>query len=208
MDRAGAGAVDAHGGTRSAPLVGRRVRLRPVQPSDYEYLYALATDDEVSHRWRFRGTTPSPDAFVQLLWQHSVVQFVVEHKESGRRIGHLSAFNADDRNGWCHIGVVIDPALSRTGWALESIALFLNHLFVTFGFRKLYGEVLEPAFADLASGAGRWFRVEGRLERHEFFAGRYWDLVVLALYREDWEREGVPLVEKLTNPPKPPIGRP
>jgi RimJ/RimL family protein N-acetyltransferase len=183
------------------PLSTRRVRLRPLVPTDYDYLYALTTDEEVNARWRFRGTSPNPEQFAKLLWQNALVQFVVEHRESGKRIGYLSAFDANERNGWCHISVVIDPGLSHTGWALESFALFFNYLFETFNMRKLYGEVLEPAYADLASGAGNWFRVEGRLVDHEYFGGRFCDLVLLALHRSDWEQRGKPLVEKLVSRP-------
>ncbi|MGQ0826605.1 MAG: GNAT family N-acetyltransferase [Actinomycetota bacterium] len=194
--------------TGASPLIGRRVRLRPVYPTDYEYLYMLATHEAVNHRWRFRGTLPSPEAFSQLLWQNTLVQFIVEHKESEQRIGHMSAFNANERSGWCHIGVVLDPALSHMGWALESLALFLDHLFSAFNFRKLYGEILQTAFEDVASGAGRWFQVEGRLGAHEYWDGEYRDLVVVALYRDQWEREGRPLVEKLTTPRSDPMERP
>ena len=195
--------MDARGS--GPPLEGRRTRLRTLVPADYDYLYALATNEQISHRWQYRGATPSPEAFAQALWRNCLAQFIVEHKETRQRIGHVTAYDASERHGWCRIAVAIDPALSHQGWALESFALFFNYLFTTWNFRKLYGEMLEPAYADMASGANRWFRVEGRLHEHEWYDGRYWDLILLALHRDDWDREGRPLVEKLTRPVQPPI---
>lgn len=181
------------------PLVGRRVRLRAIVPADYEFLYALATSEH-AYRWRYRGVTPSPEGFAQLLWHQTLAQFIVERRENGQRLGQVSAFDANERNGFCHIAMMLDPNLTGTGWALEAGALFINYLFSLWNFRKLYGEVLESNFGDFASGAGSWFRVEGRLTQHEFYAGRYWDLLLLALHREDWEPAGVELVRRLTTP--------
>jgi hypothetical protein len=36
------------------------------------------------------------------------------------------------------------------------------------------------------SGIGRYFDVEARLRDHRYFGGRYWDELILALYREQW----------------------
>jgi RimJ/RimL family protein N-acetyltransferase len=173
-------------------LSSRRVRLRPVTPNDYAYLYTLLTDDEIAYRWRYRGATPSPDALAQSLWQGTLAHFVIERRATNQMIGYASAFDANERNGWCHLGLVLDPGLHGSGWSLEAGALFVDYLFRVFAMRKLYGEVLEPAYADFASGAGRVFRVEGRFGRHEFYAGRYWDLIILAVYRDDWEAIGGP----------------
>lgn len=182
-----------------APMTGRRVRLRPVFAEDYDYLYALVTAEEVAHRWRFRGVTPSPESFPQLLWHQVLAQFVIERNANRQRLGLVSAFDADTRNGFCHIAMLLAPDLRGTGWALEAGALFVNYLFTTWNFRKLYGEVLEFNYDDFASGAGRWFRVEGRLGVHEYHDGRYWDLLLLALYREDWDQLGPRLVERIAS---------
>jgi RimJ/RimL family protein N-acetyltransferase len=179
-------------------MTGRHVRLRAVFPSDYEYLYALATHEKLGWRWRYRGTTPNPEVFQQNLWQTTVVQFVVERIEDGRSIGHVQAFDADDRNGFCHIGILLDPAVERSGWALEALLLFLDYLFTVFTYRKIYAEVVEFNYEQFASGANSVFKVEGRFKDHDWHAGRYWDLIVLALYRQDFERDWHPRVAQMT----------
>ena len=70
---------------------------------------------------------------------------------------------------------------------LEAFMLFLDYLFTVFGFRKLYGEVLEFNLTSFRSIIGKIAHEEGRLRDHEYFDGRYWDLVFLAIYREEWE---------------------
>ncbi len=183
--------------SRQPPLTGRRVRLRAIFPSDYDYLYALATSEEMGYRWRFRGTSPSPEAFPQGLWHQVLVQFIIERIENGQRLGLVAAFDANERNGWCHIAMVLDPNVAGTGWALEAGSLFVNYLFMLFNFRKLYGEVPDFNYRDLMSGRNRFFREEGCLKDHEYHAGRYWDLHLVAVFREDWERDSLPLLRKL-----------
>jgi RimJ/RimL family protein N-acetyltransferase len=172
--------------------------LRPVLPNDVEYLYRLSVHPDVTWRWRYRGQSISFDQFAQQLWAGTLVHFVVERIEGNQPIGYVQAFDASERHGWCHFAVMLDPALERSGWAIECLALFFNYVFTAWNFRKLYAVALENNFDDLKSGAGRWFVTEGRLEEHEYYDGRYWDLVMLAVRREDWEKSGPELVEKLT----------
>ena len=186
-----------------APLTGRRTRLRAVLPSDYEYLYMLMTHPEVAWRWRNRGIAISFDAFVQQLWAGTLVHFVIERKENDQRLGYVQAFDASERHGWCHIAALLDPSLERGGWAVEAPTLFLNYVFATYNFRKLYAAVAEFNLDNFASAAGRAFQIEGRLEANEWHDGQWWDLYLLALYRRDWDQYA-PLVAKLTQPPRVP----
>ena len=195
LERAGTPADEFS--VESPPLTGRRLRLRPVMPRDHDYLYRLSTHPDVTWRWRYRGESIPFEQFVQQLWGGTLVHFVVERIEGNQPIGYVQAFDPSERHGWCHFAVVLDPTLVRSGWALECMALFFNYVFTCWNFRKLYAVVLENNYEELASGDGSWFVTEGRLAEHEWFAGRYWDLIFLTVNREDWEKAGPALVEKL-----------
>src|SRR5436190_18418531 len=77
-------------------LTGRHVRRRPIFHGDYDYLYALTTDEELCGRIRYRGKTPSPEQFEHQLWHNVAAQFVIELVSDGRRIGHVTAFDANE----------------------------------------------------------------------------------------------------------------
>src|SRR5262249_10132473 len=138
------------------------------------------------------------DQFLQHLWANTLVHFVVERKDGGQRLGYVQAFDAAERHGWCHFAVMLDPSLARSGWAFEGMPLFVNYVFTVWPMRKLYAVVLESNYDQFASGCGDWFTTEGRLAEHEFYDGRFWDLIFLTVRREDWEPEGPKLVAKLT----------
>jgi len=165
-------------------LNGKRVLLRPIGDDDYAFLYGLGTDVELAYRWRFRGETPSPEAFHSLLWNGTLVQFMVCARDTGSPVGHIFAYNANFRYQTAFIGVAVKTSCVGRGWTLEAANLFLRYVFALWPFRKLYAEVLEFNYGQFASASGRGFEVEGRFREHEFYGDRYWDLLILAIYRE------------------------
>lgn len=169
------------------PLRGRHVRLRGVVPSDYEFLYDLATNDATAKSWRYRSAPPRPEEFANDLWRSVVAQYVVEHLESGERLGLVTAYDANPRDRHCYIGVLFRP--DARVWPIEGVVLFLNYLFEEFAFEKLYANVIEYNLPALSSIVGRWMDCEGILRGHEWHAGQRWDVHILAMWRERFERD-------------------
>jgi len=170
------------------PTVGRRVALIPVVPAHYPFLYQLQVDPSTNFRWRFRGATPRPDAFESALWEGVLAQFAIVRRNSTELLGLVVAYGADLRNGHVHVGLILAPAYQGLGWPIEAATLFAIYLFTVWPLRKLYADVAGYNYAVFHSGVGRYFREEGRLEQHEFHDGSYWDLHLLALMREDWDK--------------------
>jgi RimJ/RimL family protein N-acetyltransferase len=168
------------------PLEGRRVRMRPVLPSDYNTLYSMLLHPEVACRWRYRGATPSPERFNTALWDGVHVQFIIERKSDGTVAGLQVAYNTNFRNRYTYMGTLLDPRFHRAAWPLESAAMFIDYLFKAFNLRKIYGETLDFNYSQFASGADKLFAEEARLRDHAYFGGRYWDTRIIALYRSDW----------------------
>lgn len=139
-------------------------------------------------QYRLRGVTPSPDSFHRLLWEGITAQFVVR-SEHGEPVGLVSCFGADFRNRHAHIGVLGDPEWKNSGLLVAAAWRFIGYLFSEFDLRKLYAEVLQSNFDQLATGTGRLFEIEGRLSSHEYVGGRYEDVFVLALDRDRWRHQ-------------------
>jgi RimJ/RimL family protein N-acetyltransferase len=180
----------------SVPMAGRRVHLRAVLASDYDFLFQLAVDERTAPHWRYRGAPPRPEAFVGELWDGVLTQFIVERKDQRERLGLVTAYDARARDGHCHIAAIFRP--DTRIWPLEAVFLFVNYLFAEFGFRKLYGEVIEYNLEPFVSAVGRWLEPEAVLRGHELHAGRYWDVHVLALWRERFERDRERLLARIT----------
>ncbi len=181
-------------------LTGNHVRLRAVQQSDYEFLVDLQTAPENLIRWRYRGTTPGPEAILQGLWQGVLAQFLVVRVETDEPIGLVICYNPEFRHGYAYLAMIVTPHYEMSGWTFEANALLLNYLFETFGFDKIYFEMLEFNYEKLASGAGSIFHVEGCLRDHEYHLGRRWHLYTLAIYRDEWNDTLARLAPELAVP--------
>ena len=164
-------------------LTAGAFELTPVQPGDSDFLYWLSCHPETCFRWRYRGAPPSYDRFVADLWSRVLVQFVVRRSEDGEPVGHVVAYAADSTMRHAYVGAVFAPAHTGTGLPAQAVRTFVDYLFHTFPLHKLYLEVPGYNWAQLASGAGRLFDVEGVLLGHDYYAGQYWDKRVCAIYR-------------------------
>ncbi len=165
-------------------LCGHWVELEPLVPEHYEFVLRASYAGGNLVRWRFRGRTVSPEDFVRALWSGVLTQFVVVRRRDRMSLGLVSAYNADLRNGFAYVSVLLDPRAQRRGWPLEGLALFIDLLFATEPIRKLYFETSEPLSRErLLSGL---VHEEGRLQDHERWPDGYRDMKVLAVYRGDW----------------------
>jgi len=167
-------------------LAGQHVELVPLTRLDYDFLFRLEAMGPLATSYRFRGMTPSPEKFPEKVWQGVIAQFVMVWKSDQKRIGSVMCYGADYRNRYARIGGALVPD-APSPYALEGFALFLDYVFAEFDFRKLYGETLECLSGCFASAIGPLIHEEGRLRGHEYFHGDYEDVLMFAIYADEWK---------------------
>lgn len=177
-------------------LTGRRVRLRALAPSDYELLRRVELAPHLLQRWRNRGTTPSPADWMRMVDQPALAQFLVVDDRDGTEkwLGLVSVYNPDFQHGYAYLAVTKLTESDASTKTLEGTVLFLNHVFRTWPFRKLYLETPQYNLDQFASGSGRLLDEESRLRDHWYYDGQYWDHVVLSIWRERWDERGPALL--------------
>ena len=168
-------------------LSNARVLLRPVDSSDYQRLRQLELSSPLAARWRFHGSTPSPDDYARTLWSGVLAQYIIVDRASNVGLGLCSCYGADLANGHAKFAATRFDPDDRAAAFMEGLALFTDSLFRSFPLRKLYLEI--PAFNldTVRSAIGRMLAEEGVLREHVYFDGRYWDQHILALTRESFE---------------------
>ena len=166
---------------------GRDFILRPVLRQDYDQLYLLALSGENAIRWKYRGSTPSPEAFAAQLWAGVFAQYVVARPETGAIVGLVGAYQVDPASGTAFIFALGDPDAVNSTVVFRGLVLFCDAILRSRGFRKLYFEVSDfnlPQFeSTIRRGA---MRIEGRLIEHEAIGGAYVDLLTLAVTQDHW----------------------
>jgi len=171
-----------------AVLVGRHASLRAIASSDIDWLREAETASPHSLRWRLAGEMIAPDRYPSSLFDGVLATFVFEGSKAGCR-GLVSAYSADTRNGFAYVAVSRlesgSSALANALVAADGFRLFVDYLFQGWPFRKLYLECAQFNIGQFGKMLGS-LRSEGCLVDHVFLDGRYWDLMIYSILRDEW----------------------
>jgi len=172
----------------TTPVRGRFVHLRPLSEIDRDLIYELAIDPEVSHRWLFRGETPTRDeAFARTL-HGSLASFAIVSNKTDDVAGIVITHDHDFRNQRVGIAMAHRRHLRGAGWPLEGTAVMIDWLFRNWPFRKITALATGFSADGTIRGAGRFFTEEARIDDVVFWHGRRWALHMFAIYRDDWQK--------------------
>lgn len=175
----------------SNSLEGRWIALRPLLRSDYMLLYNWAADLRSLHLWCTDRRIPPFEEFCARVDRmlHESQSFLVLDRRSGNAVGFGQAYDINLAEGWGTILVYAVAEYRCQPHPAEAGLLLVDSLFKNFPLRKLYADVFEynRRSIDILEKGG--FRVEARLPEHLWYEGRYWSLIKLALYRDQYFQE-------------------
>ena len=178
------------GELRGAPrngLRGREVYLRAVLPAEYEDLYLRETSGVEATRGGLEGATPAFEEWLTQRWAGTLARFVVLRGGDHSRLGLVSLFNADLRNGHAHLALNSFDATRPSPLVMMGCGLFIEYAFSCWPFHKLYLDVAGYNMQRFLSGQDKLFETEGRLKDHHYLEGRRWDHHILAVSRDRWK---------------------
>lgn len=166
--------------------IGKRVRLRGIEPDDWEAFMRFTEDEErlgdLLHpprsaegfrAWAGEQAVAKPDG--------DCFQLAVEAVDTGEIVGAVGSHHADPHAGWFEYGVTIGTGHRRKGYAAEAAELLLRYMFAERRFHKCTARVFAHNGASLALQHRLGFVEEGRLREQVFLAGRYEDVVMLGM---------------------------
>jgi RimJ/RimL family protein N-acetyltransferase len=130
-----------------------------------------------------------------------LAQFLVITRTEGRPVAIASAYNLDPLNRFAYISLARLPHAEPRRCVLEGMLLFVDYVFACWPLRKLYAEAIEFNLEQFASGSGRSFRTEARLVERTFYAGRFWDVLIIAVDRASWSKYAAPLLPAIVAEP-------
>lgn len=171
-------------------IVGKLVTLRAMNPEDYPRLTEFKNDIDVELLGG--GNPPRPrtlatvtEFFDNLLKDKSNLTFAIE--AAGLFIGDCGLFHIDQRNGTGEVGIGIgDHDYLGRGYGREAMTLLVDYGFRMHNLRKIWLETHGSNERAIRSYRAVGFVEEGRQREHVWSGGRYEDLVLMALFRDDF----------------------
>jgi len=171
---------------------GARVRLRAVEPADWEAFHAWNQDDETARalyripfprsreamrRWADDEARRDPDG--------DAYRWVIEDRDGGA-VGGIASHSCDRRAGTFGYGISIASPFRRRGYAAEAILLVLRYYFEELGYQKVHVHVYAFNAGSIALHERLGFRLEGRLRRMVFTRGAHHDVLAYGLTAEEF----------------------
>lgn len=173
---------------------GNLVRLRGVEPGDWEVLYNWSLDTELDQltstfvfphskeyfkKWTAELAAKDPTESPEFRW-------MIE-ENSGAVVGTMNSHHCDRRHGTFQYGLSINRPHWRKGYATEAIWLVLRFFFHELGFQKVNATVYSFNEASLALHRKLGFKEEGCLRQMIYTEGSYHDEIYFGMTREEFE---------------------
>jgi len=174
---------------------GSKVRLRAVEPGDWETFRHWDEDSEVA-RSSYLIPFPSPQEASQrwtgevsmLQAQNDIFRWVITTLD-GEAVGTLNTHSCDHRNGTFQYGVAIVRQHMRKGFGSEAVRMVLQFYFDELRYQKVNVHIYSFNEASLSMHERLGFVREGLLRRMMYTDGVYYDEIVLGMTAEEFRQK-------------------
>lgn len=171
---------------------GALVRLRAIEPADWEtfqgwnsdsdasretYYLPFPKSDEAARRWAEKEATKGPD--------NDTIRLVIETLD-GEMVGTINTHSCDPRNGTFGYGLAIGENHRRKGYAAEAITLVLRYFFGELRYQKANVQIYSSNEPSIRLHEQLGFTLEGRLRRMIYTQGEYLDEILFGITAEEF----------------------
>lgn len=174
-------------------IYGERLRLRAAERDDLPRFVAWLNDPEVIQFLLINLPMSLADEenwFAQMQAQPPAEHvLVIEIKEGDewRPIGNTSFMGISWVNRSAEIGIFIgEKALWNHGYGREAMSVMLKHGFETLNLNRIFLRVYETNLRGIRAYEHAGFKHEGRMRQDIYKAGRYYDVLLMSVLRDEW----------------------
>ena len=129
-------------------LTGNTVLLRPLEPTDLEFLYAIENDESL---WEVSNTSkPFSRVILKEYLQHAhrdiydvkQMRLVIDLKQDGHSLGLIDLFEFEPKHRRVGVGVLIFTAQERgKGYAREAVQLITSYAFEHLNVHQIFANI-------------------------------------------------------------------
>jgi [ribosomal protein S5]-alanine N-acetyltransferase len=172
-------------------LIGTKIYLRPLEREDAQQCLAWFNHPEIT-RWlllyrpiNLRAEEEFIDKALQS--EHDLVLGIAV-QTTDRLIGGTGLHQIDFKNRNAGFGISIGAKEEwGKGFGTEATRLMVLYAFETLNLHRVWLHVYEYNARGIRTYEKVGFRKEGVLRQDTYREGRYWDTIVMAILREEWD---------------------
>ncbi|MCA9908534.1 MAG: GNAT family N-acetyltransferase [Anaerolineae bacterium] len=169
-----------------------RLRLRQLQPSDAEAMFAIKSNLVVTHAY---GRTPHNSLDDTQAWMERIhgnyerregLVWAVTFPDKDVVIGSVLLWNFDEDYRCGELGYELDPAFWRQGIMVEAVPVVLRYVFADLDLHRIEAVTSAENVPSSSLLLKLGFTLEGTLRQRQFFAGHYADQIYFGLLKAEW----------------------
>jgi RimJ/RimL family protein N-acetyltransferase len=177
-----------------APLSTERLLLRPFVPDDFDAVFAMQSDPDVT-RWLYWGPRSEEEVRAALELKIAATAIVTEddplflaavRTDTGALVGDFVLGLASEQHATGEIGFIVHPDHHGHGYATEGAAVLLRLAFDELGLHRVIGraEARNAGSARVLEKLG--MRREAHLVENEWVRGEWQSELVYAILDREW----------------------
>ncbi|MEX2159205.1 MAG: GNAT family protein [Dehalococcoidia bacterium] len=171
-----------------------RLVLRDFVVGDWTEVFAYQRDPRYLQYYPWTDRSEDEvQSFVQMLLDYQHVeprrkfQLAITLPDSGKLIGNCGLRRKDNNETEADIGYELSPDYWGNGYATEGARTMVDFGFRDFGLHRIssWCNADNVRSARVLERVG--LRQEGRQRETDFFKGRWWDTLLYAILRDEWQ---------------------
>ncbi len=171
-----------------------RLQLRDFREDDWPAVLAYQSNPLYLRYYAWTGRTPEAvQAFVQRFVdqpsQHPRTRFqlAIVLPATGQLIGNCGIRQEAPGSREAEIGYELDPEYWGRGYATEAAREMLAFGFTELGLHRVssWCVAVNTASAHVLEKLG--LRLEGRVREKEYYKGRWWDILLYGILKQEWD---------------------
>lgn len=173
-------------------MIGNKVYLRPIELSDVDNGWHEWINDELATGGLVGNYPVTKGELIQYYEKNALppnsVMFAICDVQSDEYVGNcrLGNINWIDRN--CTYGRLIgNPNYRNKGVGTEVLELMFRYGFHSLGLERIYSGAVSCNIASIKNNEKFGMKVEGTQKKTTFRNGTYYDTVMLAMLREEFD---------------------
>lgn len=172
--------------------MNNNVTIRPMTEADTANIVRWRNTPSVYEHFIYR--TPLTEE-AHLNWLHNrvetgdVAQFIIVDNESGTDVGSVYLRDIDQQHKKCEYGIFIGEDSCRgKGIGSAAAKLAINYAFEKLGMNRVFLRVFADNKQAIRSYEKAGFKYEGTFRDDVIIDGTPYDMVFMAILREEWEK--------------------
>jgi RimJ/RimL family protein N-acetyltransferase len=177
---------------------GKRVRLRAVEPDDWETYWKWSNDTDAQRAEdsvSFPANRDEIRAWAEREAKHTSDEeqcFCIIETLAGEAVGRINTHACEVRNGTFMFSLMLPPENRRKGYASEATRLVLRYYFQERRYQKCTSIVYSFNEPSIRLHESLGFILEGRLRRMIYTMGDYHDILHYGLTVEEFNAKNSP----------------